>query len=309
MSRREPTSAELRKRRRRMNALFGLLLLAGAGIGAYAVSILLPAHAQWEYENRREYREIPAFEAPCSLEIDIWYQGDAPQGIRIDNGGIGLNRIQISDDPDEKLLLVYCDLSPKQIEGADPDKWQLSLVPMDNLELTYQVRVEPSYEHALADVKFIRDPDGKRWIAVDAAYSYLRDDSDLRVLAHLDGNQYQPTVMDWMFDGTEGSVRMCLDGIVDERSIDVKKAGQCSVTVLCGGTDRTGEPINVNERVQFRLSDWPAYDEAAWEEVLEFYDGTDDYLDKLNPHRARNRENQDNEDTDGGAAGTPQEGG
>ena len=309
MSRREPTSADLRRRRRRINALFGVLLLAGAGIGAYAVSVLLPAHAQWEYENRREYRDIPAFEVPCSLEIDIWYQGEAPQGIRLDNGGIGLNKLQVSDDPDGKLLSVWADLSSKETGTADPEGWQLSLVPMDNLELTYQIRVEPSYEHAQADVSFVRDPDGKRWITVAAGYAYLRDDSTLRVLAHLDGNQYQPTVMDWNFDGSEGSVRMCLDMIVEERSIDVKKAGQCSVTILCGGTDRNGDPINVNERVTFRLADWPEYDKEAWAAVSGFQDGTDDYLDKLNPHRVRDRENAENEETGGDAAEVPQEGG
>lgn len=309
MSRREPTSVELRRRRRRVNVLFALLLLAGAGVGAYAVSVLLPAHAQWEYENRREYRDIPAFEAPCSLEVDIWYQGEAPQGIRIDNGGIGLNRIQVSDDTDEKLLSVWCDLSAKETDGADPDGWQLSLVPMDNLELTYQVRTEPSYEHALADVRFIRDPDGRRWIAVSAGYGHLRDDSTLRTLAHLDGNQYQPTVMDWSFDGSEGSVRMCLDGIIEERSIDDKKAGQCAVSVLCGGTDRNGEPININERVTFRLADWPEYDEDAWDEISGFPDGTEDYLDRLNPRRVQEREAAEKEEDGGDAAETPQEGG
>ena len=285
MNRRDPTSADLRKRRRRLNAFCCALLLGGAGVAAYAVSVLLPAHAQWEYENRREYRDIPAFEAPCSLEIDIWYQGEAPQGIRIDNGGIGLNRVQMSNDEEGKLLSVWCDLGPKNVEGADPDGWQLSLVPMDNLELTYQVRVEPSYEHASADVRFVRDPDGRRWIAINAAYAHLRDDSDLRVLAHLDGSQYQPTVMDWVFDGADGSVRMCLDAIVEERNIEDKKAAQCSVTVLCGGTDRDGEPVNVNEKSTIRLAEWPAYDKDAWDAVSGFQDGTDGYLDRLNPHR------------------------
>lgn len=301
MSRREPGSADLRRRRRRLNAFCALLLLCGAGLAAYAVSFLLPAHAQWEYENRREYRDIPAFEAPCCLEIDIWYQGEAPQGIRIDNGGIGLNRVQAENDPEGKLLSVRCDLSPRDAEGADPDAWQLSLVPMDNLELTYQVRVEPSYEHAVADIRFLRDPDGKRWITVSASYAYLRDDSDLRVLAHLDGSQYQPTVMDWKFEGSEGSVRMCLDGIVEERNIEDGKASQCSVTVLCGGTGRDGGPVNVNEKGIIKLSEWPAYDEAAWEDVKDFEDGTDAYLDKLNPHR--------NRPATGDASEAPQEGG
>lgn len=285
MSRPEPTSDALRRRRRRLNALCAVLLLAGAGVGAWAASRLLPAHARWEYENRREYRDIPSFEAPCVLEVDIWYQGDAPQGIRIENAGIGLNRLQQEDDTAGKKLTVWCEVSAGDVEGTDPGEWALSLVPMDNLELTYQVRTEPSHEHAKADVSFLRDEDGRRWIAIDAAYGYLRDDSAIRALVHLEGNTYRPTVMDWTFDGEAGQVLACLDAIVEERDIKDKEASSCNVTIMCGGTDRYGDPIQVNEKASVRMKEWPEYDETAWGDVAGWPDGTDDYLDQLDPHR------------------------
>lgn len=297
----QPTSQELRRRRRRINAACAILLLAGAGTGIFALSQLLPAHGMWQYENRREYQALPELSAPCLLEIDIWYQGEAPQGIQVDRAGIRLPKLQYDDDEDQKLVTVWCDIGTDDLDDMPKDgPWQLSLVPMDNLELAYQVRMEPSREHAKADVRFLRAPDGKRWIAVEAAYAYLRDDSSIRAMAHLQGTQYQPSVMDWTFENESGSIRICIDDIIAERSIRDKEASYCSVSVMCGGTDREGEPIPVNERVQIKLSEWPGYDEAAWSGAVEIQDVTEKYLDLLDPHRADSREEPVQEPAAGG---------
>lgn len=286
MPKNPPTSADLKKRRRRLNALCAVLLLAGAGTGIFALSRILPAHGMWEYENRREYRELPELDAPCLLEIDVWYQGEAPQSVRVDREGIGLRKLSCTDDPEQKLLSIRCDIGKEDLADMPPDgAWLLSLVPMDNFELSYQVRLEPSREHIDADVSFARGPDGKRWISVRAGYQYLREDSAVRALAHLRGISYQPTVLDWTFDGSEGSVRICVDDVIEERGYRDKEASSCSVTVMCGGADGNGEPIAINEKSEMRLSDWPSYDEDAWNEMQDCPDGTEAFLDRLDPRR------------------------
>lgn len=288
------------KRRRRRNLAAALCVLAVAiGVGAVAVSRIMPLYGQWEYENRRESHTICKLDGPAFLSIEIHYEGQAPGDLRLTSmdGDRILQEVRSSDDPEEKMLTVTCDVPPENASGA----CTLSLVTADNYELKYLADVQPSYKYVDGRISFYKDGNGDMWLRAEGEYGRCSSANGMRLNVVLKGSSYAPTLYDgWIpldppdRDGNgsqraAGAITVNLSELALWKRAELGKATSVEAVLQADYVNPyTGDPAIASMKAGALLSEYPEYDPDAG---LEFdMAETLDYLRKLNLRVPEGRE-------------------
>lgn len=242
-----------KRARRRFNAACLFLLCCCAAAAAVSWSQLAPWYGEWEYENRRDYLDLPEITGPSYIEITVSYDGKRPEDVRVEKEGIRTGSPDITEKPGE--LVIGTDIGP----DAVGDGYRLSLVPLDNKELRYSVEVQPSYRYLDADVAFCTDESGRLWLYVTASYPRLAEGAQgIRATLSLEGKRYLPTVYDgWLENG--GALELCVTEAMSAKKIAVDAAPRARLVLSAKCEGRAGEESWANMKWTQDLAQWPAF--------------------------------------------------
>lgn len=274
--RRDPVARAIRAKRR-TGTFFAVLAVAIAAVIAVSAGTLVSAYGRWKYETGRESLALPGVQAPCCVEASIKFDGLPPEDIRIECGGIPVNGVQY--DVSGGMLNAWLDV-PAEYRASSAD-WTLSLAPMDNAKLSYAVRVLPSYAYADLDVRFLTEESSDLYLYVKALYGRLREGESLRTVAyleHADGTTAD-SIFVWRFDGDGGVFLLNLSETMRRKNLAADGGDSVSITVMGGGQDRDGNPLEIGGSFRTRLDEWP--DAASdWDGLEPAPDITKEYLSR-----------------------------
>ena len=234
-----------------------IICFAFAGIGlanaAICLTILFQYYADFKYQTSLSYLDLPAVSEPCYIKVEIVYQHNPPENIKLTNGtnNIPTSELEITNDTSTKTMTIGLDTDVKSNE------YRLTVQPGDNFELKYRTAVEPSYKYLICGAQPYTSQTGDLW--VDLTTSFRRLPKHVQCIIKGRGQQYAPIVFE---AAIPQNVRYSLNlsEIARQKGFKLDKCDALRVNFRINVEDTELEVPSVD--VELILAEWPTYNSS-----------------------------------------------